>query len=109
MKKAKPLSKFLRLFLWLVIIEFIGLLRVGEAAAAVTLTLYVHEGSASGPVIAGAQVTGKDAAGVSFNQTTNSSGYVTITGSPGTWQFSVSKTGYQTNSWSYINTYYTRL
>jgi outer membrane protein assembly factor BamB len=66
----------------------------------VTLTLYVHEGGASGPIIAGAQVTGQDGAGNSFDQTTNASGYVTITGVPGTWSFTASKTGYNANSWS---------
>ena len=71
-----------------------------EKVQSVTLTLYVHEGSASGPIIAGARVTGQDDAGVSFDKTTNSSGYVTITGTPGTWQFTVSKSCYQTNSWS---------
>lgn len=65
-----------------------------------TLTLYVHEGSASGPVLVGARVTGNDAGGASFDQTTNSSGYVQITGAPGTWSFTASKSGYQTNSWS---------
>ena len=69
------------------------------AVANITLTLYVHENSASGPVIAGATVTGQDGAGVSFSQTTNSNGYVTITGTPGTWSFTVSKSGYDTNSW----------
>lgn len=66
----------------------------------VTLTLYVHEGSASGPIIVGARVTGQDGAGNSFDKTTNSSGYVIITGTPGTWQFTASKSCYQTNSWS---------
>jgi len=66
----------------------------------VTLTLYVHEGSASGPIIVGAQITGQDGAGNSFSQTTNSNGYVTITGVPGTWSFTASKSGYDTNSWS---------
>ncbi|MDD3493832.1 MAG: PKD domain-containing protein, partial [Candidatus Thermoplasmatota archaeon] len=45
----------------------------------VTLTLYVHEGSETGPVISGARVQGHDAAGNSFDKTTTSSGYVTIT------------------------------
>jgi outer membrane protein assembly factor BamB len=71
-----------------------------KQVANVTLTLYVHENSASGPVIAGVRVTGEDGAGNSFDQTTNASGYVTITGAPGTWSFTASKTGYQTNSWS---------
>ena len=66
----------------------------------VTLTLYAHEGSSSGPVIIGAKVTGQDGAGNPFSQTTNSNGYVTITGVPGTWSFTLSKIGYETNSWS---------
>lgn len=68
--------------------------------ADVTLTLYVHDGSASGPVIQGARVQGTDADGSSFNEYTNSSGYVTITGAPGTWSFTASKSGYNNNSWS---------
>ena len=65
----------------------------------VTLTLYVHENSADGPMIVGALVTGDDGAGNGFSQTTNSAGYVTITGVPGTWRFTASKTGYHTKSW----------
>ena len=67
--------------------------------AYVVLTLYVHEGSASGPAIAGARVQGHDATGNSFDHTANSSGYVTITGAPGSWHFVASKSGYQTNTW----------
>ena len=66
----------------------------------ITLTLYVHENSASGPIISGATVTGQDGAGNSFSQTTNSNGYVTIAGVPGTWSFTASKSDYDTNSWS---------
>ena len=73
---------------------------IKEAQQQVTLTLYVHENTASGPIIAGAQVTGQDAAGNSFNQTTNSSGYVILNGVPGTWSFTASKSGYQTSSWT---------
>jgi hypothetical protein len=65
----------------------------------VTLTLYVHDRSASGPIIPGALVTGRDAAGNSFQQATDSSGYVAINGNPGTWHFEVSAEGYQTNIW----------
>lgn len=65
----------------------------------VTLTLYVHEGSAKGATIQSALVTGHDASGSSFQQITNSKGYVTITGDPGTWSFSVSADGYETNDW----------
>ncbi|MDP2719401.1 MAG: hypothetical protein Q8P44_06190 [Dehalococcoidia bacterium] len=70
------------------------------AQAPVTLTLYVHENSASGPIISGAQVTGQDGAGASFSQVTNSSGYVSISGTAGTWSFTASKSGFNTNSWS---------
>jgi lysozyme len=70
------------------------------ASKQVTLTLYVHDGSASGPIIAGAKVTGQDASGNGFQQTTDRSGYVTITGDPGTWSFSASEEGYETNSWN---------
>jgi hypothetical protein len=72
---------------------------VALAEKLVTLTLCVHDGSASGPIIQDAQVTGQDGSGNSFEQTTDSNGYVTITGDPGTWSFSVSADGYETNSW----------
>jgi len=65
----------------------------------VTLTLYIHEGTEDGPVLAGAEVTGQDGSGISFEQTTDINGYVTITGAPGTWSFSVSAEGYETNNW----------
>ncbi len=66
----------------------------------ITLTLYVHEGSASGPVIPGALITGNDGSGNSFQQATDNSGYIIIKGDPGTWSFSVSADGHETNSWS---------
>ena len=71
-----------------------------QTIAPVTLTLYVHNGSVSGPVLSGALVTGSDGAGQSFNQTTGTGGYVTITGTPGTWQFTASDVGYTSTSWS---------
>jgi hypothetical protein len=78
----------------------IGFPEGSQATPQVTLTLYVHDGSASGPIIRGAQVTGNDESGNSFEQTTDNNGYVTITGYPGTWHFSVSANGYETRSWS---------
>ena len=66
----------------------------------VTLTLYVHEGDVNGPTIPDVLVTGQDGAGQSFEQTTDSNGYATITGISGTWSFSASAEGYETNSWS---------
>ncbi|MBL7188704.1 MAG: hypothetical protein ISS70_20455 [Phycisphaerae bacterium] len=68
--------------------------------ARVALTLYVYEGSVSGPLILGARVTGQDGGGSNFDQTTNISGYMTIYGTPGTWRFTATKDSYHPNSWS---------
>ena len=68
--------------------------------SAVTLTLYMHDESTSGPTLPGVAVTGQDGAGSEFGQTTNTSGYVTLTGQPGTWHFSAAKNGYQTKAWT---------
>ena len=65
----------------------------------VTLKLYVRDGSAEGPIISYATVKGQDASGKSFEQTTDGSGYVIIEGEPGTWSFSASAEGYETNNW----------
>lgn len=72
----------------------------------VTLTLYVHEGNPQGPVFTGARVTGWDGVGVPFDKTTNASGYVTISGAPGTWHFtaSVLNPRYQSNIWDQLTT-----
>jgi len=66
----------------------------------VTLILYIYENSTSGPPLSGVSVGIVDGGGNPFGQTTNNSGYVTITGTPGTWYFSASKSGYDTNSWN---------
>jgi hypothetical protein len=71
----------------------------GSKPSQVTLTLYVRDGSASGPIIQGAWVVGSDGSGNSFQQTTNSFGYVTLSGDPGRWSFKASADGYETNSW----------
>jgi len=71
-----------------------------QVSATTTLTLYIHNGKLSGPAIPQAQVTGHDGSGNGFQQATDSSGSVTITGSPGIWSFSASISGYETNSWS---------
>ena len=65
----------------------------------VTVRMYIHEGSETGPLIIGARVQGYDAAGNPFDRSTNSSGYAQITGIPGLWHFTVSKTGYHTIAW----------
>jgi len=64
----------------------------------VTFYLYVHDTNDAGPNVIGASVTGTDANGSPFNQMTNSNGYATIVGVPGTWHFTISKTGYQSAS-----------
>jgi hypothetical protein len=73
---------------------------VTQAPQNVTLILYICENSTSGSPLSGVSVGISDGGGNGFSQTTNSSGYVTITGTPGTWSFSASKSGYDTNSWS---------
>jgi hypothetical protein len=65
----------------------------------VTLTLYVHDGNRDGLTITGATVAGHDGSGNSFQQTTDSNGYVTIEGDSGKWSFSASADGYETNDW----------
>lgn len=75
-------------------------IREQAAIEEVALTLFVRDGSASGPVISGAEVTGEDAAGSSFYQITDSNGLVVIRGLPGTWYFTATKPGYAARSWS---------
>lgn len=72
---------------------------VNQLSSQVALTLYVRDGSASGPIIPDARVNGQDGAGKTFEQTFDSINYVTIKGTPGTWSFSASANGYETNNW----------
>jgi hypothetical protein len=65
----------------------------------VTLTLYVHAGSETGPFLSGVRVTGNDAGGTSFDKTTGTGGYVTITGASGLWHFKIEKLGYKPVEW----------
>lgn len=58
-----------------------------------------HDGSASGPIIPGAQVSANDESGNSFTETTNAKGFVTITGKPGSWSLTASADGYVDNPW----------
>lgn len=67
----------------------------------VTLTIYVHEGSLEGDLLSGVQIFGEDAAGDSFEATTDSSGTAVITGTPGSWQFTFEKRGYETLTLNY--------
>jgi len=74
--------------------------QTGSTIGNVILILYICENSTSGSPLSGVSVGISDGGGNSFSQTTNSSGYVTITGIPGTWSFTAMKSGYDTNSWS---------
>ena len=67
----------------------------------VTLTIHVHEGSLDGDLLSGVQISGKDAAGNSFEGTTDSSGTAIITGTPGTWTFTFKKIGHETLTLKY--------
>jgi len=67
----------------------------------VVQTVYVHEGDLNGTLLSGVQVTGLDAAGNSFEGTTNSNGVVVINGQPGTWQFTFTKEGYDSLNLNY--------
>ena len=64
-----------------------------------TLSLYMHDG-AGGTVLQGVEVTGTDANGTAFSETTDANGLVTITGAAGTWNFTAVKSGKTDRSWS---------
>jgi hypothetical protein len=72
--------------------------------ATVRLTLYMHDGSTTGPMLPGVGVSGYDGAGNTFDRTTDSNGAIIIDGMPGTWYFSASKSGYQSVSWTNVIT-----
>ncbi len=67
----------------------------------ITLIVFVHDGTETGPTIADAQVTAKDVSGNSFQQNTSSDGNVIFTGYPGTWNFEILANGYNDdwNTW----------
>lgn len=66
----------------------------------ITLTLYILENSLNGQPLSGVSVGITDGGGNTFSQITNSSGYISVTGVPGTWYFTAMKSGYDTKSWS---------
>lgn len=63
----------------------------------ITVPFTIKNGN-SGAVISNALIKIKDGAGITKQVTTNSNGQGTISGVYGTWQYSVSATGYITNS-----------
>jgi hypothetical protein len=60
----------------------------------ITLTLWVFEGSIDGAELSGVQIVGKDAAGSEFTATTDASGSAIISGTPGSWEVTLTKSGY---------------
>ncbi len=75
--------------------------QVSQTQEQVSQTVYVHEGNLNGTLLSGVQVTGQDAAGSSFEETTDSSGVAVVSGQPGTWQFVFTKEGYDPLALSY--------
>lgn len=64
------------------------------SSSPISLTLYVYEGSMNGTALSGVKVTGTDAAGTGFSTTTDSSGTAILTGTPGSWEMTLTKDGY---------------
>jgi len=91
--------KLLLLVFLLVILQGSIISAASTISNPVQVTLYMHEGSTSGPVLAGMLITGQDGNGVQFSRTTDSSGSISLSGAPGDWQFSASKDGYDSRSW----------
>lgn len=65
------------------------------SSSPIDLTLFVYDGSMNGTALSWVQVSGKDAAGAEFSGTTDSSGSVTLSGTPGSWEMTLSKSGYK--------------
>ena len=61
----------------------------------ITLTVYVYEGSLNGTELSGVQITGRDAAGGEISATTDADGAAVISGTPGSWELSLAKAGYE--------------
>jgi len=102
----------MRIYLWFLVILTISISQsVGTAqteltsAQFVTLKLYVHETCVNGqaslaPLLEGASVSGTDGDENAFAETTNDHGYTEISGAPGEWTLTASKTGYEPVTWS---------
>jgi hypothetical protein len=74
--------------------EVAAYLEKTESSSPISLTLYVYEGSMNGTALSGVQVSGKDAAGNAFSATTDDSGSAAISGTPGSWEVTLTKAGY---------------
>jgi len=60
----------------------------------ISLTINVHEEALDGPLLSEVLITGSDGTGNEFAGVTDSDGAAVISGTPGTWQFSFQKDGY---------------
>jgi hypothetical protein len=94
------MQKIYRLAL-LVFLALCSLALTASSQEEVALTVYVHEGDLNGTMLSGVQVVGKDATGNEFAGMTDNIGSVVINGPPGTWQFSLSKDGYESLDLTY--------
>ncbi len=61
----------------------------------ITLTVYVYEGSLNGTELSGVQIAGRDAAGGEISAITDADGAAVISGTPGSWELSLAKAGYE--------------
>lgn len=85
----------------LMILAISALMSTAFSQEQVDWTIYVHEGDLNGTLLSDVQVTGQDAQGNSFQATTDSTGAATVSGQPGTWEFTFAKDGYETQDLSY--------
>jgi len=60
----------------------------------ISLTVNVHEEALDGPLLSEVLITGSDETGNVFAGVTDSDGVAVISGTPGAWQFSFQKDGY---------------
>jgi hypothetical protein len=75
--------------------EVAAYLEKTESSQPITLTVYVYDGSLNGTELSGVQITGRDAAGGEISATTDADGAAAISGTPGSWELSFSKAGYE--------------
>jgi len=61
----------------------------------IALNVYVYDGSLNGTELSGVQITGRDAAGSEISVITDADGAAVISGTPGSWELSFAKAGYE--------------
>ncbi len=75
--------------------EVAAYLKKTVSSQPITLTVYVYDGSLNGTELSGVQITGRDAAGSEISAITDANGAAAISGTPGSWELSLSKAGYE--------------